>query len=95
MPGPSRTSERRLLSHLPRLELVGEVLDVVASLATEGMTMLMVTHEIAFARDASDRIVFMAEGTVAAEGAPAEILAASAENERLGSFLARFRASHL
>ncbi|EBY7416018.1 amino acid ABC transporter ATP-binding protein, partial [Salmonella enterica subsp. enterica serovar Alachua] len=48
-------------------ELVNEVLDVVRQLAEEGMTMLMVTHEIAFARDASDRIVFMAEGVVAAE----------------------------
>ncbi len=43
-------------------ELVNEVLDVVRQLAEEGMTMLMVTHEIAFARDASDRIVFMADG---------------------------------
>ena len=45
-------------------ELVGEVLEVVRSLATEGMTMLMVTHEIAFARDASNRIVFMADGSI-------------------------------
>lgn len=75
-------------------ELVGEVLEVVKSLAAEGMTMLMVTHEIAFARDASHRIVFMAEGKVAASGPPAEVLAAATENERLGAFLARFRASY-
>lgn len=74
-------------------ELVGEVLAVVRSLAEDGMTMLMVTHEIAFARDASSRIVFMADGGVSAVGPPAEILAAEASNERLRSFLARFRAS--
>ncbi|SHO66327.1 polar amino acid transport system ATP-binding protein [Pseudoxanthobacter soli DSM 19599] len=76
-------------------ELVGEVLDVVRSLAGDGMTMLMVTHEIAFARDASHRIVFMADGAVAAEGPPAELVANTAGNERLGAFLARFRASHI
>ncbi|MCP9229501.1 amino acid ABC transporter ATP-binding protein [Mesorhizobium sp. M1340] len=75
-------------------ELVGEVLEVVRSLAEDGMTMLMVTHEMAFARDASSRIVFMADGGVSAVGPPAEILAAGFDNERLRSFLARFRASH-
>ncbi|WP_102959389.1 amino acid ABC transporter ATP-binding protein [Mangrovicella endophytica] len=75
-------------------ELVGEVLEVVRSLAAEGMTMLMVTHEIAFARDASHRIVFMADGKVAAAGPPSEVLAAASHNQRLGAFLARFRASH-
>jgi polar amino acid transport system ATP-binding protein len=74
-------------------ELIGEVLEVVRSLATEGMTMLMVTHEIAFARDASNRIVFMADGSISAAGHPREILAAEANNERLRTFLARFRAS--
>ncbi|MER8471992.1 amino acid ABC transporter ATP-binding protein [Mesorhizobium sp. M1328] len=75
-------------------ELVGEVLEVVRSLAEDGMTMLMVTHEMAFARDASSRIVFMGDGGVSAVGPPAEILAAGFDNERLRSFLARFRASH-
>lgn len=75
-------------------ELVGEVLAVVRSLAEDGMTMLMVTHEMAFARDASSRIVFMADGGVSAVGPPKEILAAETTNERLRSFLARFRASH-
>jgi polar amino acid transport system ATP-binding protein len=75
-------------------ELVGEVLEVVKTLAVDGMTMLMVTHEIAFARDASDRIVFIADGKVQAEGPPAEILAGADRNERLGNFLARFRASN-
>lgn len=73
-------------------ELVGEVLDVVKQLAAEGMTMLMVTHEIAFARDASHRIVFMAEGSVSAEGKPADLMASAEHNERLRSFLSRFKA---
>ncbi|TGW04945.1 amino acid ABC transporter ATP-binding protein, partial [Mesorhizobium sp. M2D.F.Ca.ET.145.01.1.1] len=67
---------------------------VVRSLAEDGMTMLMVTHEMAFARDASSRIVFMADGGVSAIGPPKEILAAETTNERLRTFLARFRASH-
>ncbi|CAN7285359.1 amino acid ABC transporter ATP-binding protein [Mesorhizobium sp. LjRoot246] len=75
-------------------ELVGEVLEVVRSLAEDGMTMVMVTHEMAFARDASSRIVFMADGGVSAAGPPGEILAADTDNERLRTFLARFRASH-
>ncbi|MER9950848.1 amino acid ABC transporter ATP-binding protein [Mesorhizobium sp. M0047] len=75
-------------------ELVGEVLEVVRSLAEDGMTMVMVTHEMAFARDASSRIVFMADGGVSAAGPPAEILAANTDNERLRTFLARFRVSH-
>jgi polar amino acid transport system ATP-binding protein len=75
-------------------ELVGEVLEVVRDLTTRGMTMLMVTHEIAFARDASSRIVFMADGAVAAQGPPAELLAQAEDHPRLSAFLARFRASH-
>jgi len=75
-------------------ELVGEVLAVVRSLAEDGMTMVMVTHEMAFARDASSRIVFMADGGVSAVGPPKEVLAAETTNERLRTFLARFRASH-
>ena len=75
-------------------ELVGEVLEVVRGLADEGMTMLMVTHEIAFARDASNRIVFMSDGRIAAAAAPAELLAHADEVPRLAAFLARFRSSH-
>ncbi|WP_116134130.1 amino acid ABC transporter ATP-binding protein [Tropicimonas sp. IMCC34043] len=75
-------------------ELVGEVLEVVRALAAEGMTMLMVTHEIAFARDASSRIVFMADGRIAAEGEPRELLANADDYPRLAAFLARFRASY-
>ena len=55
-------------------ELVGEVLGVVRDLAAEGRTMIVVTHEMAFARDVSDRVVFMDHGRVAAEGAPGDDL---------------------
>jgi polar amino acid transport system ATP-binding protein len=75
-------------------ELVGEVLEVVRGLAAEGMTMLMVTHEIAFARDASTRILFMDAGSIAAAGPPAELLGTAEQNPRLAAFLARFRASY-
>ena len=75
-------------------ELVGEVLEVVRGLAAEGMTMLMVTHEIAFARDASNRIVFMSDGQIAAAAPSEEFLALADETPRLGAFLARFRSTH-
>lgn len=70
-------------------ELVGEVLEVVLQLAQEGMTMICVTHEIAFARDIASRVVFMDEGVIVAEGKPEDILH-NPTNERLKSFLARF-----
>ena len=54
-------------------ELVGEVLAVVQQLAEDGMTMIVVTHEMSFAREISDRVVFMDGGRIAAEGTPAEI----------------------
>ncbi|HEY8360903.1 MAG TPA: amino acid ABC transporter ATP-binding protein, partial [Ramlibacter sp.] len=54
-------------------ELVGEVLQVVESLAAEGMTLLMVTHEMSFARKVSDRIVFMHQGRVHESGPPLEL----------------------
>lgn len=55
-------------------ELVGEVLQVMQDLAAEGMTMIVVTHEIGFAREVADRIVFMAEGTIIESGSPSEVL---------------------
>lgn len=55
-------------------ELVGEVLNVIRSLAEAGMTMIIVTHEIRFARDVADRIVFFNEGSIVEEGPPAEVL---------------------
>ncbi|RYF20238.1 MAG: amino acid ABC transporter ATP-binding protein, partial [Comamonadaceae bacterium] len=54
-------------------ELVGEVLRVVESLAAEGMTLLMVTHEMAFARKVSDRVIFMHQGRVHEMGTPAQV----------------------
>ncbi len=54
-------------------EMVGEVLDVIKSLASEGMTMVVVTHEMGFAKEVSDRVLFMDEGVIAESGTPAEI----------------------
>lgn len=71
-------------------ELVGEVLDVVLTLADEGMTMLVVTHEIAFAREVSTEIVFMADGLIDTRGPANRFFDASQGSERLRSFLARF-----
>jgi polar amino acid transport system ATP-binding protein len=72
-------------------ELVGEVLGVVRGLADQGMTMAIVTHEISFAAEVSDRVVFMEGGVIVAEGSPDEVCRAPA-NERLRVFLARFNA---
>jgi polar amino acid transport system ATP-binding protein len=69
-------------------ELVGEVLAVVQSLAREGMTMIVVTHEMAFARDVGNRVVFMDEGRVLVDGPPVDVLD-NPENERLRTFLSR------
>jgi octopine/nopaline transport system ATP-binding protein len=55
-------------------ELVGEVLGVMRSLAADGMTMIVVTHEMGFAREVADRVVYMEDGAIAAEGTPEEIL---------------------
>jgi polar amino acid transport system ATP-binding protein len=74
-------------------ELVGEVLTVVRELAADGMTMIVVTHEMTFARDVGARIVFMDGGRILVEGTPREVLAAPS-NERLKSFLARIEMKH-
>ncbi|HUI18605.1 MAG TPA: amino acid ABC transporter ATP-binding protein [Alphaproteobacteria bacterium] len=70
-------------------ELVGEVLLVMRRLAQDGMTMIVVTHEIAFARDVADRIIFMDKGAIVEEGAPRELLL-NPRAERLQAFLHRF-----
>ncbi len=62
-------------------ELVGEVLRVMRSLAEEGMTMLVVTHEMAFARDVSNRVIFMKDGAINCSGAPSEMFGGSASPE--------------
>ncbi len=69
-------------------ELVGEVLAVMRRLADDGMTMIVVTHEIAFARDVCDRVVFMADGLVVEQG-PARSLIENPQHERTKTFLAR------
>ena len=71
-------------------ELVGEVLAVMRELAEAGMTMVVVTHEMAFAREAADRVVFMDGGVVVEQGPPAQVLEAP-EHERTQRFLARLR----
>lgn len=69
-------------------ELVGEVLGLIASLAEEGMTMLLVTHEIAFAREVSSRVLFFDQGVMAVDGTPDEVLSRP-ESPRLRQFLSR------
>ena len=71
-------------------EMVGEVLTVMQQLAKEGMTMLVVTHEMAFARDVSDRVVFMADGIICEQGSPDEIFG-NPQKQLTQDFLARFR----
>jgi polar amino acid transport system ATP-binding protein len=74
-------------------ELVGEVLAVISSLASEGMTMVLVTHEMAFAADVSSRVGFMNDGVMAEVGTPDEIIR-QPRSERLKSFLSRFHQAH-
>ena len=69
-------------------EMVGEVLDVMKDLAKDGMTMVVVTHEMGFAREVGDRIIFMDEGRIIVEGTPDDIFNQT-ENERLKTFLAK------
>ena len=69
-------------------EMVGEVLDVMRELAKEGMTMIVVTHETGFAREVSNRVIFLDDGVIAEEGSPAELFGAP-KCERLRSFLAK------
>ena len=69
-------------------EMVGEVLDVMKELANEGMTMVVVTHEMGFAREVANRILFLADGVIAEEGTPDEVFD-HPQSERLQSFLAK------
>ena len=71
-------------------ELVGEVLVVMKDLATEGMTMVVVTHEMAFAKDVADRVIFMDGGVIVEEGTPADIFENPLQ-ERTQQFLKRIR----
>jgi polar amino acid transport system ATP-binding protein len=69
-------------------ELVGEVLNVMRGLAADGMTMLVVTHEMGFARDVADRVVFIDDGIIVEQGPPAQVLA-NPSHERTRQFLTR------
>ena len=69
-------------------EMVGEVLEVMKRLAKEGMTMVVVTHEMGFAKEVADRVIFMDEGVIVEEGTPEEIFSFP-KSERLKSFLAK------
>ena len=70
-------------------EMVGEVLSVMKRLSESGMTMIVVTHEMAFARDVSDRVIFMNEGRIWEQGAPSEVFGAPKRDETK-NFLSRF-----
>jgi polar amino acid transport system ATP-binding protein len=70
-------------------ELVGEVFDTIHTLADEGMTMLIVTHHMGFARELADRVMFMESGSFLAEGAPRDFFSDGQENERIKGFLNR------
>ncbi len=72
-------------------QMVGEVLDVMRNLAAEGLTMIVVTHEMAFARDVSTNVVFMADGVICEEGAPRDIFE-NPKNPKTKEFLSRFLA---
>jgi len=69
-------------------ELVGEVLQVMRSLADEGMTLLVVTHEMGFAREVGSRLIFMDGGNIVEEGDPREVLA-NPQHQRTKDFLSR------
>ncbi len=74
-------------------ELVGEVLSVMRELADGGMTMIVVTHEMSFAREVADRVVFMDSGVVVEQGAPMDVIN-NPQHERTQSFLSRIREEH-
>ena len=70
-------------------ELVGEVLDVIRGLAEEGMTMILVTHEMAFAHEVAKSVVFMSDGVIVETGPPTDVMVRP-QNPRTKAFLARF-----
>ena len=75
-------------------ELVGEVLGVMRQLIADGLTMVVVTHEMQFARDVAHRVVFMDAGTIVEQGPPKELFG-NPSTERLRAFLSRFREAYL
>ena len=73
-------------------EMVGEVLDVMKKLASSGMTMLVVTHEMAFAKDVSNRVIFMSDGKIEEDDSPEKIFN-NPSSQRTKDFLSRFNSS--
>ena len=73
-------------------EMVGEVLSVMRDLAKEGMTMIVVTHEMNFARDISNHVVYMNDGVICEEGTPEDIFI-NPKRQETKDFLSRFRSS--
>jgi ABC-type histidine transport system ATPase subunit len=71
-------------------ELTDEVLGVMRELAADGTTMIVATHEMDFAREVSDRVIFLHDGLIEEEGAPAELFG-HPKSERLGRFLSKYR----
>ena len=71
-------------------EMVGEVLEVMKNVASDGMTMIVVTHEMAFARDVSNHVVYMNSGVICEEGAPEDVLG-NPQKKETQEFLSRFR----
>ena len=69
-------------------ELTGEILNVIKELAAEHMTMVIVTHEMAFARNVADTIIFMDDGVIIEQGTPEEVF--SSDNQRMKDFLGKF-----
>ena len=69
-------------------ELTGEILKVIKDLAAEDMTMVIVTHEMRFAKNVADNIIFMENGYIVEQGSPGEVF--SSENERMREFLGKF-----
>ena len=70
-------------------EMVGDVLDVMKQLAREGLTMIVVTHEMGFAKDVASRVVFMDKGVIVEEGPPEQVFK-NPKNERTREFLSRY-----
>ena len=71
--------------------MVGEVLDLIRSLADEGMTMLIVTHEMGFAKEVASRVLFMDEGRIAEDSSPEQIFS-NPQNPRTREFLSKLKA---
>ena len=70
-------------------ELIGEVFDTIRELGKEGMTMIIVTHQMGFAKEMADRVIFMEAGSFVAQGTPEDFFANQMEHDRIRSFLTR------